>query len=209
MLRVHRTPFSPNVERVALAAGLKGLQITWIDHVHDAPRDALVALSGQPLVPVLEHDGAVICDSPVILRRLDDIAPEPRLWPDDDPVLRARVDVFVEWFNEVWKVPPNALEALWRQDPPARDTDEARALAARFAAWTPWFDDLLAHGGPYLFGERLTAADVVAWPFLRYASWPEGSLPYVFEHVLQEVCGVADFPRLMAWIARLEDLPRA
>ena len=34
-------------------------------------------------------------------------------------------------------MPPNALEALWRQDPPARDTDEARALAARFAAWTP------------------------------------------------------------------------
>jgi len=206
MLRVHSIPFSANVDRVALAAGLKGLQIDWIEHGYE-DRAAVVAASGQSLVPVLEHDGTVVCDSPQILRHLDDLAPEPRLWPDDDPVLRARVDVFIEWFNAVWKGPPNALEALWRAG--RREDDEAVALAARFAAWTPWFDDLLAHGGPYLFGERLTAADVVAWPFLRYAAWPVGSLPYVFEHVLQEVCGVRDHPRLMAWIERMEELPRA
>lgn len=206
MLRVHSIPFSANVDRVALAAGLKGLQIEWIEHPYEE-RSAVVEVSGQSLVPVVEYEGAVVCDSPVILRWLDDLAPEPRLWPDDDPVLRARVDVFVEWFNGVWKGPPNALEALWQAG--KRDSDEARALAAQFAAWTPWFEDLLAHGGPYLFGERLTAADVVAWPFLRYAAWPEGSLPYVFEHVLQEVCGVREQPRLMAWIERMEELPRA
>ncbi|UUY04999.1 glutathione S-transferase family protein [Svornostia abyssi] len=206
MLRVHSIPFSANVDRVALAAGLKGLQIEWIEHPYEE-RSAVVAVSGQSLVPVVEYEGAVICDSPVILRWLDDLAPEPRLWPDDDDVLRARVDVFVEWFNGVWKGPPNALEALWQAG--KKESDEARALAAQFAAWTPWFEGLLAHGGPYLFGERLTAADVVAWPFLRYASWPEGSLPYVFEHVLQEVCGVREQPRLMAWIERLEELPRA
>ncbi len=206
MLRVHSIPFSANVDRVALAAGLKGLQIEWIEHSYEE-RDAVVEVSGQSLVPVVEYEGAVICDSPVILRWLDDLVPEPRLWPEDDPVLRARVDVFIEWFNGVWKGPPNALEALWQAG--QKESDEARALAARFAAWTPWFEDLLAHGGPYLFGERLTAADVVAWPFLRYASWGEGTLPYVFEHVLQEVCGVREQPRLMAWIARMDELPRA
>lgn len=206
MLRVHSIPFSANVDRVALAAGLKGLQIEWIEHPYEE-RSAVVEVSGQSLVPVVEHDGAVIFDSPAILRWLDELAPEPRLWPDDDPVLLARVDVFVEWFNGVWKGPPNALEALWQAG--RRESEEARALAAQFAAWTPWFEGLLAHGGPYLFGERLTAADVVAWPFLRYASWPEGTLPYVFEHVLQEVCGVREQPRLMAWIERMEKLPRA
>lgn len=206
MLRVHSIPFSANVDRVALAAGLKGLQIEWIEHPYEE-RDAVVEVSGQSLVPVVEYEGEVIFDSPRILRWLDDLAPEPRLWPDDDAVLRARVDVFVEWFNGVWKGPPNALEALWQAG--KKESDEARALAAQFAAWTPWFEGLLAHGGPYLFGERLTAADVVAWPFLRYASWDEGTLPYVFEHVLQEVCGVREQPRLMAWIERLEELPRA
>lgn len=206
MLRVHSIPFSANVDRVALAAGLKGLQVEWIEHPYEE-RSAVVEVSGQSLVPVVEHDGAVIFDSPVILRWLDELAPEPRLWPDDDPVLLARVDVFVEWFNGVWKGPPNALEALWQAG--RRESEEARGLAAQFAAWTPWFEGLLAHDGPYLFGERLTAADVVAWPFLRYASWPEGTLPYVFEHVLQEVCRVREQPRLMAWIERMEALPRA
>lgn len=206
MLRVHSIANSANVDRVSLAAGLKGLQIEYIEHPY-TERDAVVAVSGQSLVPVVEYDGRVIADSPAILRWLDELAPEPRLWPDDDPALRARVDIFVEWFNGVWKGPPNALEALWRED--RRDSDEARALAAQLAGWTPWFDDLLAHGGPYLFGERLTAADVVAWPFLRYASWEVGSLPHLFEDVIQEVCGVRDHPRLMAWIARMEALPRA
>jgi glutathione S-transferase len=206
MLRVHSIPYSANVDRVALAAGLKGLEIEWIEH-QDEDRSAVVEISGQSLVPVVEYEGAVICDSPVILRWLDDLVPEPRLWPNDDRVLRARVDVFVEWFNGVWKGPPNTLEALWRAD--RRESEEAGALAAQFAAWTPWFEDLLAHGGPYLFGERLTAADVVAWPFLRYAAWDREPLPYVFEHVLQEACGVREHARLMAWIERMEALPRA
>ena len=31
-MRVHRIPFSTNVERVALAAAHKGLAIEWVDH---------------------------------------------------------------------------------------------------------------------------------------------------------------------------------
>lgn len=205
MLRCHSIPYSANVDRVALAAGLKGLPVAWVEHPYEQ-RSEVERISGQPLVPVLEDGDRIIADSPRILRHLDDLAPSPRLWPDDDPVLRARVDVLVEWFNEVWKGPPNALEALWREG--RRDSAEAGALADRLAGWTPWFEELLG-AGDFLLGDRLTAADVVIWPFLRYASWPQGSLPYVFEHVLQEVCGVRDHPRLMAWIERMEALPRA
>lgn len=205
MLRCHSIPYSANVDRVALAAGLKGLEVEWIEHPYEE-RSEVVRISGQPLVPVLEDGDTIVCDSPQILRYLDALVASPRLWPDDDPALRARVDVLVEWFNGVWKGPPNTLEALWQDG--RRESDEARALAAQLAGWTPWFEDLLA-GGDFLIGDRLTAADVVVWPFLRYASWPEGALPYVFEHVLQEVCGVDEHPRLMAWIARMEALPRA
>lgn len=205
MLRVHSIPYSANVDRVALAAGLKGLEIEWIEHPYEE-RSAVRAVSGQDLVPVLEHGDAVIVDSPQILRHLDAIAPEPPLWPTDDPALRARVDVLVEWFNGVWKGPPNALEALWQRG--RKDSDEAQVLTARLAAWTPWFDDLLADG-PYLLGARLTAADVVIYPFLRYAAEPPGTLPYVFEHVLQEIVDVSAVPRLRAWLDRMDELPRA
>ena len=35
MTRVHRIPFSTNVERVALAAGHKGIELEWVDHRPD------------------------------------------------------------------------------------------------------------------------------------------------------------------------------
>ena len=47
---VYRIPFSTNVERVALAAGHKGVEIEWID-VDAADRSPVEAVSGQPLVP--------------------------------------------------------------------------------------------------------------------------------------------------------------
>lgn len=99
MLRVHRIPFSTNVERVALAAAHKGLAVEWVDHDH-ADRSEVRALSGQDLVPVAELDGEVVVDSMRIVERLEALAPDPPLYPED-PAARARVDVFVEWFNEV------------------------------------------------------------------------------------------------------------
>ena len=35
MISVHRIPFSTNVERVALAAGHKGVELEWVDHDDD------------------------------------------------------------------------------------------------------------------------------------------------------------------------------
>ena len=71
-LRVHRIPWSTNVERVALAAGHKGLEVDWVDHDPD-DRSAIVELSGQELVPVAEIDGQVVVDSTRIIERLEEL----------------------------------------------------------------------------------------------------------------------------------------
>src|SRR5213076_2482901 len=98
---VHRIPVSTNVERIALAAAHKGMGVEWVDH-DPADRSAIRALSGQDLVPVAElDDGRVLVDSMVIVAELERQVPFPRLWPTD-PVRRAELDVFVEWFNGVW-----------------------------------------------------------------------------------------------------------
>ena len=197
MLRVHRIPFSTNVERVALAAGLKGLPVAWVDH---DPRDraGVRALSGQDLVPVAElPDGRVLHDSPVILRALDKLAPDPPLWPAL-PAERATADVFAEWFNVVWKGPPNRIA-----DALERPGDRAWLAASRDV-----FEGLLTER-PYLLGGRPGIADVLAYPFLRYGRGVSADDRDPFHAVLAEHLDPTEHPRLKAWLDRCDALPRA
>jgi glutathione S-transferase len=198
VLRVHQIPFSTNVERVALTAKLKGVAIEYVDH-HADDRVALRALSGQDLVPVVEANGKVLFDSPLIIRWLDAEYPDPPLWPADPP-LHARVDVFVEWFNGVWKGPPN-----WLTDDP--DNPAREAWVAQLQAWTDTIEGLLSDGD-YLVGDTLTAADVVAYPFLRYAvDAPDPADTHPFHHVIHRHCALGpQHAATRAWIERMRDL---
>src|SRR5919109_2045229 len=206
MLRVHRIPHSTNVERVALACGLKGVEVHWVDH-DPSDRSAIRAVSGQDLVPVLEADGEVVTDSPRILRWLDARHRVPSLFPEADDGFR-EVDAFVDFFNHVWKAPPNRInEELARPEP-----DEARiaAWSAQMAAWLVGFEALL-NGRDFLFGDAATAADVVAFPFLKFGAIP---LPPDdtdrFHRILAERLPIAGrYSRLEAWVRRIDRFPRA
>ena len=80
-MRVYRIPYSTNVERVALALAHKSIPVDWVD-VDPDDRSAVVALSGQDLVPVLETDhGEVVADSMRIVSWLEKRRPDPPLWP--------------------------------------------------------------------------------------------------------------------------------
>src|SRR5215208_5736966 len=109
-VRLYRIPYSTNVERVALALAHKGLGAEPVD-VDPRERGPVRAVSGQALVPVLElDDGEVVADSLAILRRLDELRPDPPLFPRDR-ARREELEVFLDWFDAVWKVPPNAIDA--------------------------------------------------------------------------------------------------
>jgi glutathione S-transferase len=200
--RVLRIPYSTNVERVALAAAHKGVPIAWVD-VDPADRSAVRRLSGQALVPVLDAGGGkIVVDSMAIVAWLEARAPDPPLW-SADPARRAEVDVFVDWFNLVWKGPPNRLAD--RPGAPTEATD-----AALLAGWLERFEALLACRD-FLLCDELGAADVCAFPFLRYGVVerdPADTDP--FHQVLAEHLPITGrHPRLEAWVRRLDALPRA
>ena len=199
-LRVHRIPFSTNVERIALAAAHKGIAVEWVDH-DAADRAAIRALSGQDFVPVAEIDGRVVADSLVILRELERLAPEPPLWPQA-PARRAEADVFVDWFNRVWKLAPNRMA----DEPGAPERD---AWAAELRGSRERFEALL-DGRDFLLGAELGIADVIAFPFLKYAASIEPDDPDPFHHILAEHLALGDgYERLRRWISRCDGLPRA
>lgn len=204
-LRLYRIPFSTNVERIALALAHKGIPVEYVD-VDPDDRSPVVAISGQELVPVLVDGDLVLADSPVILDHLEERFPERPLYPPDE-ARGAEVRIFVDWFNRVWKRPPNLIAA--EEEKPEPDRARIRALERRIADALPLFESLLA-GREYLFGDELTAADVMAFPFLKYAVlWDEGD-EQRFHEILRDAMALGDrCPRLEAWIRRIDGLPRA
>jgi maleylpyruvate isomerase len=201
MLRVHRIPNSTNVERVALALGHKGLEVEWVDH-DPGDRTAIRALSGQELVPVMELNGEVVVDSSRIVERLERQAPDPPLYPAD-PSQRATIEVFIEWFDQVWKGPPNQIEAELGRDRP--DRRRIAVLAERMSGWQSVFESLLSDRD-YLFG-NFGAADVCAFPFLRYATGRPPGDDELFHVVLAENLHLDELPRLREWIGRVAENP--
>lgn len=195
MIRVYRVPFSTNVERVALAAAYKGIEVEWID-VPNEDRTEVVRVSGQELVPVLVDDGLVLPDSEAILRLFELRVPEPPLWPGER-ARRAEADVFVEWFNRWWKRAPNLA---------AEGGDEAK-YGPRITDAFDRFEALL-DGRDHLLGE-FGVADVIAFPFLKYALlWDEGD-EHEFHRILRQWQPIEGHPNLEAWIRRIDALPRA
>lgn len=204
-LRVYRIPFSTNVERVALALAHKGVEVEWVD-VDPDDRSEVVRVSGQELVPVLVDGERIVADSTAILEHLEERFPKPPLYPAE-PARRAEVRVFVDWFNRVWKRPPNLIYDEEQKAEP--DRARIAELEARITAALPLFEELLT-GRDHLFGDGLSVADVAAFPFLKYAVvWEDGD-----EHRFHEIVRDAQrldgrYPRLEAWIRRLDRLPRA
>jgi glutathione S-transferase len=195
LIRVYRIPFSTNVERVALAAGHKSVPVEWVD-VDVDDRSPVEEVSGQRLVPVLVAGDEIVADSPVILDWLEERFPEPPLLPGD-AARRAEVRIFVDWFNRVWKRAPNAIA----------DDGPAAELAAEMHAAVGLFEALL-DDRDYLFGE-FGLADVVAFPFLKYAvlgTKPDDDDP--FHRVLVEYQPLRHDSPLHAWVRRVDARPR-
>ena len=206
MLTLYRARFSTNVERVALALAHKGLaaESVWIDYADRAP---VIAISGQGLVPVLVDGSEVVSDSARILEHLERRFRESPLYPTD-AARRAELELFIDWFNRIWKVEPNLIaDELGSERPDMVRVDE---LAAPMQARLTLFAAMLS-GRDFLFGETVSAADFVAFPFLKYALMardPEDGDR--FHEVLErwQVLGEGH-ERLARWIRRMDALPRA
>ena len=204
-MRLWRAPFSTNAERVALALAHKGLaaESVWIS---PSDRTPVQRVSGQSLVPVVEFDdGAVVFDSMQIVRVLEERFPVPPLYPAS-AAGRARTVRFIDWFNGVWKVSPNAIEAEIAA--PAPDVARIDVLAEAMAGALDVFERML-DGREYLLGDEFSAADCAAYPFLKYALWRDPADDELFHRVLDGYQQLGDdHARLTAWIERVSERPR-
>jgi len=204
VIRLFRARWSTNCERVSLALGHKGLEAESV-LIEYSDRSPVIEVSGQGLVPVIVDGGEVVADSQLILRHLEERHPGPPLFPADRAEA-ARVDLFCEWFDRVWKAAPNGIEEQLEGSAP--DKAVIAVHAAMMERHSSLFEGLL-DDRPFLAGGEPGAADFVAFPFLKYAAGRDPADDELFHRVLNEHQSAGGRPNLSAWIERVRALPRA
>jgi glutathione S-transferase len=202
VIRLYRAPWSTNCERVLLTLGVKGLaaEPVWIGY---DDRSEVERVSGQGLVPVLDYDGEILVESMDIVRELDRRHPDPPLLAERP----SEVLTFIHWFNRTWKGPPNRIEEELGKEAP--DQALIAELGREMIDHLDRFADMLA-GGDYLLTRRLSAADVCAFPFLKYATLHDPADDELFHLILRDrQRDGRERPRLAAWIDRVNAVTRA
>jgi glutathione S-transferase len=93
-IRLYSHRMNPFTQKVAVGLDIKGLDYELV--VSDNPDDIKrwSPVTGQ--LPVLEMDGKRLADSSAILRWLEEVHPEPRLWSRDPKTARLQ-EQMMEW----------------------------------------------------------------------------------------------------------------
>jgi glutathione S-transferase len=146
-----------------------------------------------------------------IVRYLEERYPQKPLYPRE-PARRAETLIFIDWFNRVWKRPPNTIEA--ELGGPNPDREKIETLGREMTEALDLFEAMLT-GRDYLMGAEFSAADCAAFPFLKYAYQGESRMdrendPYLFHQILVRYQPLGEnHPRLTGWIKRVDERPRA
>ncbi len=126
------------------------------------------AVSPNALVPYLEHDGARVWESLAIAEYCAEVA--PALWPAGRAA-RAHARAIAAEMHAGFRGLRMAMPMNLGRDFAGRGrTPEALADIARIEAI--WAEAIAAHGGPFLFGESMGAADAMFAPVVtRFLTW--------------------------------------
>ena len=182
---LHHYPMSTFSEKVRLACGLKQLAYSHVIVPIAMPKPDLVALTGgYRRAPVMQIGADIYCDSHLILRKLEQLHPEPSLFPNR---CEGEATALAWWAERYIFMPALGFIAhinagLYAPDFVAErkafgyalGKDEAGPLFARnvqqLVAHLAWFRSIMADGRRFMLGDQVSAADLAAYPsiwFLR------------------------------------------
>ncbi len=173
-------------ERVRIVLNLKGLAYEYVAVATLAP-GAYAAINPQGLLPALAIDGRVVAQSAAIIELLEELFPEPSIFPDDR-LLRAEVRAFAGLITADLHPLNNNRVRRYLGD----------ALMASEAAIERWYRHWLAigfrsleetmarqpAGQRFCFGDQPTLADACLVPQI--------------DNARRFACPLARYPRLVA-----------
>ena len=192
-----------NSRKVRYALGAKGVGYSVVE-VNDSNVSEVIAVSGQPLTPMLKHGRQIMFDSGAIVRYIDANIDGPRLFSPDMDEMRA---------IESWetKSKQEILSAYMQLAGQVRsgemDPDILRSgKDAFFASATEVENSINQHG--FLVGNKLTAADIFCGCYLAYGFLTEAEAgkrpPMVWAR--ENIALDQSHPKLAIWFEQLRKL---
>lgn len=201
-IRIHELAPSPNCMKVRIGMNLKKVPFAKIP-CDPTDRKAIVKLTGQPLTPSMQAGDMKLFDSHAILRWLDANAKRgPRLFADDYEQMKA----IEEWEHFGRAGFRRGLRPMFGMAFGRLPVEEAAIAAANAALHedTAAIEKALA-AGPWLLGDRISAADVMVAPMLYWATHPEDDaargLPFL--PIFHRFDLGPDRERTRDWVARV------
>jgi glutathione S-transferase len=172
-------------EKARLACGRKKLSYKQVFVPIASPKPELVALTGgYRRAPVMRIGADIYCDSHLILRKIEQLHPEPTLFPNRGegeataPAWWAERYIFMPALGFIAYIngdlyTPDFVEER-RKFGHVLDKDKLKPLFPRhvqqLVSHLAWLRTILADGRPYLLGDHASVADLAAYPsiwFLR------------------------------------------
>src|ERR1700688_1748595 len=104
MFTLYNAPQSTCSQRVRFVLNAKRIAFSEVKLdllAGDQLKPDYLALNPNGVVPTLDHDGAVVIDSSVIIEYLDEIAPDGQDFTPHDPVLRAKMRTLMHFMDEM------------------------------------------------------------------------------------------------------------
>jgi glutathione S-transferase len=191
----------------------------------DQVKPDYLALNPNGVVPTLDHDGAIVIDSSVIIEYLDEIATGAQRFTPADPALRARMRSLMRFIDEMpaaaVRVPTFNLAFLPRFAAMSEEEftafAEAKPLRKEFMmamgrqgfpqremdaamqrlrrSYERMDAEIARSGGPWLLGSDISLADVAVMPAI------------VRMADLGEESGWQDLPRVKRWYEAIRAHP--
>ena len=161
-VEIYSIAVCPFAQRTRMVLTLKGVafRLTEIDITRPRP-DWFMAMNPLGQVPVIRHRGQVLNESSVINEYLEEVFPEPRLFPAD-AYRRAQSRILIDQVNQSFV--PAMYTLLLNQDP-ARHRD----LTAKALAGFRWLDGFLRRHNPdgTCLWDDFGMADLSTAPFFQ------------------------------------------
>lgn len=184
-IRLYSGPLSMFGAKAQIAALEKQLDVTVImvpfemKTLYEPKHPDVLRINPKRQVPVLIHADLEIFDSTQIFEYLEDLTPEPRLWPQS-AVDRARARLLELKSDEIYF--PHIIRLMGLQQAP----DDPAAVAARTGA-VKFYDELetlLGDGRDYLAGAGFTYADIAFYMAQIFGDRMGAPIPVSHHHLI-------------------------